>query len=174
MIYRPGTDQAMAFIEKYSQSGHMTSPYSREQMASLESSRDFDPEMVDLYLTENPDCEGHLLVLDVSQGEPVMWRELSELFPGLGRWHDSLENQPGTRPELVIFNLATQQALAVALGSDRTVHIFEAIKQCYLELPGKNKPKSAANFESDGQMSLFTAMDYADIVQSMLGKLNIN
>lgn len=129
MVYWKMTDQARDFIAKYMEDGRMCSPYSVEWMTEHADRPGFETERVELLMKQLPELEGHLLVLDVSQAEVGMTEQLSEMFPGLGRWFDQLGSLPGVEPKQVYFNLATKQVLAVGTGPHDELHTYDAMTE---------------------------------------------
>lgn len=129
MIYTEMTDQARNFIAKYMADGRMCSPYSLEWMADHADRQGFEPERVEALMKQVPEFEGHLLVLDISQAEAGMLEQLSEMFPGLGRWFVQLDGCPGVEPMQVYFNLLTHQVLAVAIGPQDELHTYDAMAE---------------------------------------------
>lgn len=129
MIYTEMTDQARDFIAKYMGNGRMCSPYSLEWMAKNSERPEFAPEKVEELIRQVPEFEGHLLILDVSQAEAEMLEQLTEMFPGLGRWFVQLSSCPGVEPKQVYFNLATHQVLAVAIGPQCELHTYDAMTE---------------------------------------------
>jgi hypothetical protein len=129
LIYTEMTDQARNFIAKYMADGRMCSPYSLEWMADHADRQGFEPKRVEALMKQVPEFEGHLLVLDISQAEAGMLEQLSEMFPGLGRWFVQLGSCPGVEPMQVYFNLLTHQVLAVAIGSQDELHTYDAMAE---------------------------------------------
>lgn len=123
------TDQARNFITKYMAEGRMCSPYSLEWMADHADRSGFESERVEALMKQVPEFEGHLLILDISQAEAGMLEQLSEMFPGLGRWFVQLGSCTGVEPMQVYFNLLTHQVLAVAIGPQDELHTYDAMAE---------------------------------------------
>ena len=167
-MYKGGTPEAIKFIEKYKETGHIVDFYSDEFIGSFD--QDCSPtitlDTLKYYDSEyGTSYRGHMLTIFIGDENNEMLEELSQLYLPFNQILN-LTSEFGSwthKPDFFIVNLITKEILCVGLGRKNRMFQFELHK--YL--------KSQINPSRYGQINTDCSDDFFAIDHNEIAKTTI-